>query len=125
MKKLNELHGDEATFSFIVGSDLLPTLHLWHEGQKLLNEVDFVVYNRQGYDLEPLKSSNTFTMPTNYTHSPASDQLFGMVSSTEVRRRVREARAQEDKSVAVEMGLGVAGMVTKGVIEYIKEHALY
>ena len=49
MKEFEQLHKD-SSFHFIIGSDLIPTLGSWDEGEKLLGEINFVIWNRQGYD---------------------------------------------------------------------------
>jgi nicotinate-nucleotide adenylyltransferase len=78
-------------FHFVMGSDLISSLDQWHEGDKLISDVNFVIYPRAGYDLD-LTHKN---MPANYLHKAGSDNYFGMISSTEVRRRIAESRASE------------------------------
>jgi len=46
MKKLEQLH-PEIKFYFILGSDLLPTLESWDEGSKLINEIHFIIFQRE------------------------------------------------------------------------------
>lgn len=47
MKQLKEKYSDQNyEFYFIMGSDLLDTLHLWNEGEKLKKEISFVIYRR-------------------------------------------------------------------------------
>ena len=123
MKKLQEMYGDQKEFHFIMGSDLIPTLKLWHEPEKLVTEVNFVLYNRVGYDIEKLLSSPD--MPKNYIYAKDSKSIFGEVSSTEVRRRIAEARTDSSASDFVKHYFNVSGLVTKGVIDYIRENSLY
>jgi nicotinic acid mononucleotide adenylyltransferase len=33
-----------------MGSDLLPTLHEWDDGDKLISEINFIVFDRRGYE---------------------------------------------------------------------------
>jgi len=49
MKELEE-QNKESELYFIIGSDLLPTLSSWHSGEKLLQEINFVLWDRQCYD---------------------------------------------------------------------------
>ena len=60
-------------------------------------------------------------MPTNYIYGEESKGLFGMVSSTEIRRRI----SQERKSESPLKHLGISGLVTKGTLDYIVKHNLY
>ena len=46
MKKLEQSH-PEIKFYFILGSDLLPTLGNWDEGSKLINEIRFIIFQRE------------------------------------------------------------------------------
>ena len=50
MKELMEKHKDEMELYFIIGTDLLPTLKSWDEGEKLLEEVKFILLKRRGYE---------------------------------------------------------------------------
>ena len=46
MKQLEKEHSD-INFFFMIGSDLLSTLHMWDEGPKLLEEINFIVFQRE------------------------------------------------------------------------------
>ena len=37
-------------FYFMGGSDLIPTLISWDNGQELIDEVNFIVFERKGYE---------------------------------------------------------------------------
>lgn len=114
MQKLAEKYGDENEFHFIIGSDLISTLHLWHEGQKLIDEVRFVIYNRVGYDIEQYFSHPN--MPKKYIYKTETKNIFGEVSSTEVRKRIAEGRANKSEE---SWPWDICGLVTKGVVDYI------
>ena len=45
MKQL-EQENQGTAFHFIAGSDLIPSLHLWDEGQKLIDEINFIIIER-------------------------------------------------------------------------------
>ena len=51
MKKLEELYaGQNMDFYFMMGSDLVPTLSSWDNGDDMIKEVKFIVYERKGYE---------------------------------------------------------------------------
>ena len=122
MEKLKELYsGEGKEFHFVMGSDLIPTLNTWHEGEKLISDVNFIVYNRVGYDIDQMMGLPT--MPKRYLYAPGAKSIFGEVSSTEVRKRIAEARA--DPGDSGKNHFNIAGLVTKSVIDYIRANTLY
>ena len=122
MERLRELHASEGKeFHFVMGSDLIPTLKTWHEGEKLVSDVNFVLYNRVGYDIDQMMGLPS--MPKRYLYAPGAKGDFGEVSSTEVRRRIAEAKADPDEAGKTHLNIG--GLVTKSVIDYIRTHSLY
>lgn len=91
-------------FSFIIGSDQLPTFHLWDGWQKLLASMRFLIFPRHGYSVEPLYEGMQVV---------TSDLLVeSNVSSTKIRNRI------SDK-------LPLDGFVPPTVVDYIAEHGLY
>jgi nicotinate-nucleotide adenylyltransferase len=91
-------------FVFIIGSDQLPTFHLWTEWQELVRRMPFLVFPRYEYPSEPLyENMRTVSEPSLVTSN---------ISSTKVRDRVK-------------LGLSIENFVPPGVAEYIKEHKLY
>jgi nicotinate-nucleotide adenylyltransferase len=94
----------EHNYTFVVGSDQLPTFHLWLDWEKLLDAMPFIVFPRYGYPNEPLYKNMKVL-----TH----ESLIGSnISSTKIRDRVKA-------------GLAVDPFVPPGVGEYIKDHRLY
>lgn len=92
------------SFSFIIGSDQLPTFHLWLEWEKLLESMPFYVFPRYGYPNEPLYKNMKVI---------SHELLIGSnISSSKVRERVGK-------------GLPIDEFVPQQIAEYIKEHALY
>lgn len=92
------------TYSFIIGSDQLPTLHLWGQWKTLLSEMPFLVFPRYGYPNEPLYPnmkliSHKFLIGSN-------------ISSTKIRDRVHA-------------GLSIESFVPHEVARYIHTHRLY
>ena len=37
-------------FYFVVGADVLHTIHTWNYAEKLIRQYPFIVFNRKGYD---------------------------------------------------------------------------
>jgi nicotinate-nucleotide adenylyltransferase len=94
----------ENIYSFVIGSDWLPSFHLWNGYQELLKFMSFIVFPRLGYSSEPLYPNMTVL---HHEHLVLSN-----ISSTKVRARVAA-------------GLSIAEFVPGGVEEYIRAHALY
>ncbi len=40
----------ESEFWFVMGTDLVSGLHWWHEGQRLISETKFLIFERNGYE---------------------------------------------------------------------------
>lgn len=110
----NTLNGDtinllpflpkEHAFRFIIGSDQLPTFHLWGRWEELLGHMPFFVFPRYGYPNEPLYKNMQVI---------AHENLIGSnISSTKIRNRVKE-------------GLVIDQFVPHEVAKYITEHDLY
>ena len=94
----------EHEFHFIIGSDQLPTLHLWGEWQTLLRTLPFLIFPRYGFPNEPLYENMRVV---------TSELLISSnLSSTKIRRRVHE-------------GLSIDRFVPKEIAAYIEEHKLY
>ena len=94
----------EHRFVFIIGSDQLPTFHLWGRWTELLGKLPFLVFPRYGYPNEPI-----------YEHmSVVSNELLvgSNISSTKIRARVKQ-------------GLPVEPFIHPAVARYIADHALY
>lgn len=80
-------------FSFMMGTDLIPGLKKWDNGQQLLDEINFIIFDRKGFeDVLNTKVKKDYQMPKSYEVLPANLNLIGMISSTEVRRRINEAK---------------------------------
>lgn len=94
----------EHTFTFIIGSDQLPTFHLWGNFEKLLDALPFLVFPRYGYPNEPLYKNMKLI---------GHEFLVGSnISSTKVRGRVRA-------------GLPIDQFVPLPIAQYIAAHDLY
>jgi nicotinate-nucleotide adenylyltransferase len=94
----------EHNFSFIIGSDQLPTFHLWNGWEKLLQAMPFLVFPRYGFPNEPLHKGMRVI---------SHELLIGSnISSTKIRERVK-------------MGLSIEQFVPHEVARYVKENNLY
>ena len=80
-----------------MGSDLIPSLHTWHNGQELIDEVKFVIFTRKGFEIEI--GEQTTNIPKNYQHVKDEISTIGLVSSTEVRRRIKESRENAKREI--------------------------
>lgn len=91
-------------FSFIIGSDQLPTFHKWGNWKELLRQLPFLVVPRAGYPLTPLYDGMQVL----------SHPLLAMtnISSTLIRERVKR-------------GLPIDRFVTPEVGRYIERRGLY
>jgi nicotinate-nucleotide adenylyltransferase len=94
----------EHNFRFIIGSDQLPTFHLWGRWQELLAAMPFLVFPRYGFPNEPMYPN--MTLVTN-------ELLVGTnISSTKIRKRV-------------EHGLSIEEFVPQSIASYVASHKLY
>lgn len=78
---------NDIDFYFIIGGDLVDSLDKWYEGEKLKKELKFIIFLRVGYEFHLEK------FPKYYSIILTS---FVASSSTEIRRRVRFYREQEN-----------------------------
>ena len=103
-------------FVWVIGSDSLNQLHLWHESERLVRENRFLAYPRPGAEADPdlLRS----VWPPGLFAKLRDSLLTGVpefdLSSTEVRKRLSE------------QGVDACRDILPGpVLNYIKEHQLY
>jgi nicotinate-nucleotide adenylyltransferase len=94
----------EHEFRFIIGSDQLPTFHLWGRWQELTSAMPFLVFPRYGFPNEPLYENMTIV---------GSELLVGSnISSTKIRKRVQQ-------------GLSIDQFVPAAISQYISANGLY
>ena len=87
MDQLQEKHSATIDFRFIMGSDLIKSLHWWDDGERLINEMPMIIFRRKGYDNDELINHENF--PKNDPIVVDEEKsLIGVISSTEIRRRV-------------------------------------
>ena len=99
-----------------MGSDLIKSLHTWDEGERMISEMPMIIFRRKGYNIDNLFAHDNF--PRNDPIVVDEERsLIGVISSTEIRRRVCE-------NVNIPY-FGIAGLVTPKVITYLAENGLY
>jgi hypothetical protein len=130
-------------FFFILGSDLLPGLKNWDDGEQLIAEFNFLIYSRVGFTLEEQH------LPKNYI---LIQTTFVGASSSLVRERVKAsylAKKGEEffdideikprasnpdylkkKKTETQLNLekkwlNIFGIVQPEIIEFIKVNSLY
>ena len=106
MAILRDFYGPDAALFFIAGVDAVLTLGTWHGVAGLAKLAEVIAVPRPGFDATALRPAPEWPR-IHVADLPEVD-----VSSTEIRRRVRE-------------GLPIEGLVPPVVAEYIGEHGLY
>lgn len=92
-------------FYWIVGSDALGEFHRWKEPERLVTEVTFLVFLRNGY---PLPNQ----LPSGFQAISSPDLVTSNISSTIVRNRLKH-------------NLSVVGLIPEAVLTYIRQNGLY
>ena len=99
-----------------MGSDLIKGLSEWDEGERIINQMKCVIFRRKGYNNDELFSHPNFPK-NNPIEVDEERSLIGVISSTEIRRRVCEN--------SIIPFYGISGLVTPKIIEYITINQLY
>ena len=94
-------------FYFIIGSDNLSQIHLWHQPDKLFEEIDVISGSRP--DSESVKMSDRLLKKIEYIKIQEQD-----ISSTKIRELLRKKDYR-----------ALTTLIHPGVIEYIRERKLY
>jgi len=113
--RLLKQHYPHDEFYWIIGSDALPTFHLWNHWGELVRDHNLIVFPRDT-DFKTLEkrvktSFKLKTIPSNITILEG-DLIVSTISSTHVRKRVQKK-------------LPIEHFVSGKVIEYIEERKLY
>ena len=90
------------TFSLIMGSDNLATLHKWKNYQLLLDGYEILVYKRRGFDENPYPNNRVRMLDFPYLD----------ISATFIRDNIKQ-------------GISMQFFLPEGVWEYIKVNNLY
>ena len=92
------------TFSFLMGSDNLPTFNKWPQYKTLLKLMPFYIYPRAGHPFEPLYPN---MLPLKHLL-----QIITNISSTMIRNRIKN-------------NLSIDHLLPEKISKYIKIHHLY
>ena len=104
----------------MIGSDLVPGLHNWHP--RMLLDINYIIYNRMGYE-HIFDGSQKHLLPEKYELIDTDKNLIGMISSTEIRKRIKESRAEKtDDECSASYYFKIGGLVSKSTIEYIQDN---
>lgn len=95
----------KCTLYWVVGSDIISEFDRWEKAEELPSLVTFLVFPR-----DPYKIPNK--LPRGFEPITGSDLIVTNLSSTIIRRRVRE-------------GKSIRGFVPRRIEEYIKSNNLY
>ena len=68
-----------AKFYFVIGADILHSIHSWDNAQKLQKEHNFIVFNRKGYELERSKLPLNSLIIENQSIEVSSSYLKGII----------------------------------------------
>ncbi|MFL6216609.1 MAG: nicotinate-nucleotide adenylyltransferase [Blastocatellia bacterium] len=126
MQRLRETFGPETQMFFVMGADSFEEINLWREPARILDSSHLVVITRPGHSLDtshlPARFVANITdwrggrkaaMPPQVAGRVyLSDRVNVDISSTEIRRKVRDGEPIDDD-------------VPPRVIDYIRKYALY
>jgi nicotinate-nucleotide adenylyltransferase len=120
ISQISEIYNDKI-FSFVIGVDLLESLHTWHSAGRLINEVNFLVVNRGGYNLTS-RIQEEYMSRTNFTL--VDSQLKFELSSTAIRLKASEViKNEEDRDEKVAKINSILGIPQ--VSQFIVQNNLY
>lgn len=106
METLSQQH-PQLSFYFVIGADLVDDLKNWVDSERLLKEVQFIVFPRE-LDNQDQHSNLT----CNATYLPTTNLISSSISSTAIRRNIKD-------------GLPILGLVPSCIAEHIYAHGLY
>ncbi|MFP4133640.1 MAG: nicotinate-nucleotide adenylyltransferase [Halothece sp.] len=95
VKKAKTLWGDQANFTFVIGSDLIPQIRRWYKSEELLRRVNLLIIPRPGYPLTAAELQTLKEMGTNYQ---VADINAPPVSSSAYREKGKEVIDNSVKS---------------------------
>ena len=108
LRALRDQRGDVELF-FITGADAILQILTWKDPKEVLSEARFIAATRPGYDLDRLEKE----LPEGFGDRVHVLEIPALaISSTDVRRRVREGRP-------------VRYLLPEGVARYIEKNGLY
>ena len=108
--ELRQLYPDDKLY-LIVGSDMFLSIDSWYRAQELMHMITICAAAREKGEYDQLIEKQ-LVLDTQGVKSVICEIDELPVSSTDIRRRLRE-------------GLSVEGMLPSRVLDYIKAHRLY
>ena len=109
LRAYRALHPDLDALYFITGADAVLEILSWHEYDKLADECRFIAVTRPGFVLDRLEEM----LDADFLHQISFLSIPGLeISSTDLRRRVREGRS-------------VKYLTPEAVEGYIEQNGLY
>ncbi|AQT69397.1 Nicotinate-nucleotide adenylyltransferase [Anaerohalosphaera lusitana] len=114
VRYFRQLYGDDAHLYWLIGADAVRDLHKWYHADEFLDECSVCIMNRGGVEIpdfgpikEALGQDRAAKLKRNMISTPSVE-----ISSTEVRRRVRDQEPLND-------------LVPSEVAEFIANKGLY
>ena len=111
LESLAAMYGERYAFHFIIGTDELNLLPTWHRVKKLTALCHFIVAKRQGVEADTHRIREMLG-ETAMTRFHFCDTLELEISSTDIRKRIRDGRS-------------VRYILPEAVEHYIKREGLY
>ena len=111
LKELAESHKDKE-FVFCIGTVLFGGLKNWDQGEKLVEEIEFIIISREDYPI-------VLDLPD--VLYPKKYEILNTIisgSSTKIRNRIHSR-------IETKLNLAINGLTTNRVIKYIQENKLY
>lgn len=99
-------------FFFCLGSDLIKSFKTWEEWRRIIDDYGLILITRPSYSFQNIEIEFNKTFPI------VQVQLDG--SSTNIRNRIEQILQEKNK-----VHLGISGLTTRSVIEYIYHEQLY
>ena len=84
------------TVYFCMGTDKIPELHRWFEGERLISEYKFLIIEREGKPLNEVMTEQTKAHAGNFI-SVQDDGSCADISSTKIRSACTDGRLEEVK----------------------------
>ena len=108
LQELRRKAEEELELYFITGADAILEIFQWKDPEEVLSMTHFIAATRPGYDIARFEKA----APTSHPHISVMDIPALAISSTDVRRRVRE-------------GEPIRYLVPEGVHAYVHKAGLY
>jgi nicotinate-nucleotide adenylyltransferase len=111
MKYFQELYPNDELF-FIMGADLLVDLPNWRQGKELVEGFQFIVMNRDEYDMLKIIAKNPLLRNNNRNFHLLDKGIAMEISSTFIRDEIA-------------MGGDPSGLLPDNCLQYILDNGLY